>query len=66
MFAGEKEQLLTLQQEEIERLRDCLNEAFAVVANAGDGDWGKESQYWQDNAKHFRVNYLKLYTAGGE
>jgi hypothetical protein len=38
----------------IDTLVDRLEYAWAIIANAGGGDWEKESQDWQGAAAKFR------------
>ena len=36
---------------------DLLEWAWTVIANAGNGDWTRESQEWQDAAAKWRDAY---------
>ncbi len=38
--------------------RDLLELAWGIIANAGGGDWEKESKEWQDAAIKWRDNYF--------
>jgi hypothetical protein len=37
---------------------DLLETAWAIIANAGGGDWEKESKEWQDAAVKWRDTYF--------
>lgn len=39
---------------------DLLDYAWAIIANAGGGDWSKESKMWQDAATEWRDKYHAL------
>lgn len=36
-----------------------LDEAWGIIANAGGGDWTKESEEWQRAAERWRARYFK-------
>lgn len=36
---------------------DLLNAAWAVISNAGGGDWSKETVEWEDAARRWRDDY---------
>ena len=36
---------------------ELLEYAWTIIANAGGGDWGKETKDWQDAAAKFRNQY---------
>jgi hypothetical protein len=36
---------------------DVLEAAWGIIANAGGGDWTKETQMWQDAAARWRDRY---------
>ena len=38
---------------------DLLEEAWGIIANAGGGDWTKESPEWQEAAARWREKYHK-------
>ena len=39
-------------------LYDLLEVAWGLIANAGGGDWTKETPEWQDAAARWRDNYF--------
>jgi len=41
-------------EEENKKLRDALDYAWAIIANASGGNWEKESSDWQTAAAKFR------------
>ena len=49
---------LTAARAEIERLRESLDWAWAVIANAGGGDWTRETRDWQAAAIRWRDDTL--------
>jgi hypothetical protein len=38
---------------------ELLEEAWGIIANAGSGDWKKESKDWQEAAATWRDKYHK-------
>lgn len=43
----------------IEKQNDLLDWAWTIIANAGGGDWSKESAEWQEAAAKWRDSYYK-------
>lgn len=41
-------------------LKDLLETAWGIIANASNGDWTKESPEWQHAAIRFRDSYFKI------
>ena len=39
--------------------RELLKEAWGIIANAGGGNWGRESKEWQEAAAKFRDEFHK-------
>jgi hypothetical protein len=39
---------------EVERLRQDMETAWCIIANAYDGDWDKAQPRWKDAAKRWR------------
>lgn len=39
---------------------DLLEEAWGIIANAGGGNWDKETSEWQEASKRFREKYFKV------
>jgi hypothetical protein len=39
---------------------DLLETAWSVIANAGEGDWSRESEEWQRAAATWRGRYHQL------
>lgn len=39
---------------------DLLEYAWGIIANAGGGDWERESKVWQGAAARWRTDYFKL------
>jgi hypothetical protein len=50
--------LVNERLDELQQLREQLEIAWGVIANAGDGDWDKESRRWQDAAIKWRDSYF--------
>jgi hypothetical protein len=53
----------------LERLRqplDLAETAWGIIANAGGGDWTKETQEWQDAAARWRDAYHAALDAAQE
>lgn len=46
--------------ETVDALRDELEMAWTIIANAGGGDWQKESAEWQEAAAKWRDRYHAL------
>lgn len=47
-------------QDEIEenaRLKTLLEQAWQIIANAGEGDWTREHPHWQQAANLFRDKF---------
>lgn len=40
--------------EELRALRGAMDEAWGIIANAGGGDWLRESEEWQREAAKWR------------
>lgn len=40
------------------QLLSLLEEAWGIIANAGGGDWSRESEQWREAAVAFRQKYL--------
>lgn len=40
-------------------INGLVDQAWAIIANAGGGDWEKESADWRDGAKDWRDQYHK-------
>ena len=53
------EQEVTVLKDEIVKLGNILEAAWGVIANAGGGDWEKETKEWQEAAARWRDNYHK-------
>ena len=51
------EQEVTVLKDEIVKLGSILEAAWGVIANAGGGDWEKETKEWQEAAARWRDNY---------
>ena len=47
-------------------LLEAMNMAWAIIANAGGGDWQKEDAQWQKAAAHWRDNYYHKALSAGE
>ena len=47
------------------RYLDHLEIAWGVIANAGGGDWTKETKEWQEAAARWRDEYFTLLHARG-
>lgn len=45
---------------EIEALRDAVEMAWGIIANAGGGEWSNETSAWQEAAKRWRDESLPL------
>ena len=43
--------------QEVERLRELVEYAWTIIANAGEGNWERESSEWQEAAKLWRTQY---------
>jgi hypothetical protein len=43
---------------------DSLETAWAIIANAYDGDWDKASPTWREAAERFRNVYHKILEVG--
>jgi len=39
---------------------DLIEEAWGIIANAGGGNWKKETQTWQKTAARWRTKYFKM------
>ena len=50
-------------KEVITELMDVTEWAWTIIANAGGGDWDRESTEWQEAAKKWRNEYHKLIKA---
>lgn len=52
------------QQGEAAMWKDCADYAWTILANAGSGDWSKESPEWQKAVVNWRYNsYYKALDA---
>lgn len=47
----------------IKAMRDCMEHAWGLIANAGGGEWAKEGAEWQHGAKTWRETFTKLQSA---
>jgi len=68
VLTGTPEERLRLEGEtmkvEVERLRDNLETAWGLIANAGGGNWEKESPEWREAAARWRDEWFaKIRTA---
>ncbi len=59
-FEAGRDWALRNSQIEINALREAADWLWAVVANAGGGDWSKETPEWQEAARKSRDNFLRL------
>jgi hypothetical protein len=48
---------LTLAEGLAEQWKDCAEYGWAIIANAGAGNWARESKDWQEAAARFRDQY---------
>lgn len=44
-------------QDSLPPIDQLLYEAWTIIANAGQGDWGRESEEWQEAARRWRDQY---------
>ena len=44
--------------EAAEQASDLLETAWGIIANAGGGDWQKETEVWQGAVSRWRENYF--------
>jgi hypothetical protein len=55
-------QLLTKRldeaRERIKRLEECIGAAWMIIANVNEGDWTKQSNYWQEFVVRWKDNDL--------
>ena len=51
---------------ELDRLDALLKTAWGIIANAGGGDWKKETTDWQEAAVRWRDDYHKKVKEGGK
>jgi hypothetical protein len=50
----------TMNDELLTQMCDAAEMLWTVVANAGGGDWDKESKDWQEAAARWRDNYFAV------
>ena len=50
--------------EQVNRFEDDIEIAWGIIANAGGGDWGKESEGWQEAAVRWRDDVWNKIAAG--
>jgi hypothetical protein len=44
---------------ECRRSAELLELAWGLIANAGGGDWGRETGEWKEAAQRWRADYFK-------
>lgn len=59
-FAATQDKIIVAAAEENAKLREQLEMAWGIIANAGGGDWQKESQEWQAAAAKWRDRFVDI------
>lgn len=59
ILRGEREAIKAafVEGESVARLMDALEMAWGLIANAGEGNWGRERPEWKEAAERWRDEY---------